>query len=172
MTRSMLALLTLLSAFVMGAAACRSAEELRAQVTLTLVVVGVEDDELVEIVVADETRRARPADDLVTFVLALEPGDHDGAITVFGVEDEDDGVRLEPRRCGTFAVTVDDEPTATGIVADQLARCDGEEGEGEGEEGEGEGEEGEGEEGEGEGEEGEGEGEGEGPEEGGEGEGE
>ncbi|MDP2342374.1 MAG: hypothetical protein Q8O67_15570 [Deltaproteobacteria bacterium] len=152
---------------VVVAASCRGSEELFEQVTVTVVVVGVERDELAEIIVDDQTRRASPDGDVVTFALALAAGEYEGSVTIFKVEDDDDGEpRLDAERCGLFSLTVGDEPTATGISADDLESCDedeGEEGEGEGEGEEGEGEgEGEGEEGEGE--EGEGEGEGEGEE--------
>jgi hypothetical protein len=156
---------------------CRGPEDLLEQVTVTIFVVGVEGDDLAEIAVAGETRRAgpdSPEGELVTFALALPEGGYQGSITIFRIEDDGGEERLEPRRCGTFAFTVGEAPSATGIVVDDLEECDDDDDddgeEGEGEEGEGEGEEGEGEEGEGEGEEGEGEegegdgdGEGEGP---------
>jgi hypothetical protein len=151
---------------IAGVLGCRDIDDLEGSITANIFVVGVEENLLVQVDVDGQRLRANPeaGDNLVAFALSLPTGAHAGQVTVFEVEDEDEGQVLKPRQCGPFSVTVgtdDDNPVAVAVVVDDLPECEGEDivddpidvvegespGEGEGEdtaedpgEGEGEGE--------------------------------
>ena len=136
-------------AVALALSSCRSPEDLLKTVNAVILVVGVDDNDFAVIDVAGETRQSEPtADDVVEFKLSLPEGEHEGSVTVVEVKGGDDEEEEEEeddsRRCGLFTIIVKDgEIAAAGIVAEDLPRCDGDEGEGEDEpdgEGEGEGE--------------------------------
>jgi len=122
---------------VMGAAlavasvGCRDIDDLKGSITANIFVVGVEEDLLVQVDINGQRLRANPeaGDNLVAFALSLPTGTHEGQVTVFEVEDEDEGQVLKPRECGPFSVTVGagDDPVAVAIVVDDLPECEEEE---------------------------------------------
>jgi hypothetical protein len=125
--RQLLKILTL-ACSVASLSACRDPAELSGAVTAVLVVVGVDDDNVVEVDIDDASRRASPksGDNLVSFNLPLAPGTHVGTVVVFEVEDEGE----EPRDCGRVTIVVPavrpDGPVLAAIVADELGECPGE----------------------------------------------
>lgn len=120
---------------VMCASSCRLPDELLEDVNARILVVGVDDDEIVAIDVADASRRSLPpTDGVVDLFLRLPAGRHEGDITVVriigddGDNDDPDGDNdddEQPQRCGTFTITVtDDDLTAIAITVDDLPRCE------------------------------------------------
>jgi hypothetical protein len=119
---------------------CRGTDELVASIGAHVVVVVDDDDEqVVQLDIADLQVRGAAVDgsNVVSFALPLDPGEHQGAATIFRVED--DGLR--PDRCGPFVVRVVDgaPPPTVALVADDLPGCDDDDVDGaDGVEGEGE----------------------------------
>jgi hypothetical protein len=116
---------------VTGLIGCRDIDDLEAAITANIFVVGVEQDLLVQVDINGQRLRANPeaGDNLVAFALSLPIGTHTGQVTIFEVEDEDEGQVLKPRECGPLSVTVgtdDDDPVAVAIVVDDLPDCEGE----------------------------------------------
>ena len=93
--------------------ACRDPAELSSAVTAVLIVVGVDDDNTVEVDIGGASRRAQPArgDNLVSFSLPLPAGTHVGTVVVFEVEDDDGGEAERP----------------SAVVAEDLGECPEEE---------------------------------------------
>ena len=114
--------LLFVSTIAIAAGCTHDPAELIEGVNTTVFVVGIEDRDVAEIAVAGETRRADPEgsdddegdDDLVVFQLALPVGEHEGNVTVLHREDD----RLEPRRCGTFRVSLPDAGATDSVVID------------------------------------------------------
>lgn len=130
--RQLLSGLTL-ACSVASLSACRDPAELSGAVTAVLVVVGVDDDTVVEVDIGDAARRAAPkaGDNLVSFNLPLPAGTHTGSVVVFEIEDEDEGEVERPRDCGTVTIVVpevlEDGPVLSAVVADDLGECPEEE---------------------------------------------
>lgn len=114
--------------------ACRDPAELSGAVTAVLIVVGVDDENTVEVDIGGASRRARPApgDNLVSFNLPLAPGTHVGTVVVFELDDED-GEAERPRDCGSVTIVLpeiqDDGPVLSAVVAEDLGECPDDEGE-------------------------------------------
>lgn len=114
-----------LACSVASLSACRDPVELSGAVTAVLVVVGVDDDNVVEVDIDDVSRRASPkaGDNLVSFNLPLAPGTHVGTVVVLEVEDEGE----EPRDCGSVTIVVPavrpEGPVLAAVVADELGEC-------------------------------------------------
>jgi hypothetical protein len=113
--------------------ACRDPAELSSAVTAVLIVVGVDDDNTVEVDIGGASRRAQPArgDNLVSFSLPLPAGTHVGTVVVFEVEDDDGGEAERPRDCGAVTIVVpevqNDGPVLSAVVAEDLGECPEEE---------------------------------------------
>jgi hypothetical protein len=112
--------------------ACRDPAELSSAVTAVLIVVGVDDDNTVEVDIGGASRRGQPArgDNLVSFSLPLPAGTHVGTVVVFERED-DDGQAERPRDCGSVTIVVpevqNDGPVLSAVVAEDLGECPEEE---------------------------------------------
>jgi hypothetical protein len=126
--RQLLSGLTL-ACSVASLSACRDPAELSGAVTAVLVVVGVDDDNVVEVDINGASRRAAPkaGDNLVSFSLPLPAGTHSGTVVVFEIEDEDEGEVERPRDCGIVTIVVpevlQDGPVFSAVVADDLGEC-------------------------------------------------
>ena len=128
--------------------ACRSPDELNEIITAQVFIIGVDDDQWVELEIENQLVATESEDDanLLQFSLALEPGIHEGSVTVFELErnergrdddhddDENDWHRpdddeIEALRCGEFTIVIPEAVTpattvSIAIVVDDLAPCD------------------------------------------------
>jgi hypothetical protein len=122
---------------------CRSPDELNEIISAQVFVIGVDEDQWVELeiderIVATESNASA---NLLQFSLALEPGIHEGTITVFELErgerhrgDDDEWRRpeddeIEEFRCGEFSIEIPQQvnpanPVSIAIVVEDLAPCD------------------------------------------------
>ncbi len=109
---------------------CRDPDDLVASISATVIVVGIQSDELVQLDLEGLRLRAQTeaGDNLVSFGVSLPVGTFQGQVTIFEVEADDDGPVLRPRDCGPFTVTVagSGDPVAIAIVAADLPDCEGE----------------------------------------------
>lgn len=139
LTRCLLALLFL------ALGGCRSPDELNEIITAQVFVIGVEEDQWVELEIEDSVvaTESHSAANLLQFSLALDPGIHEGMITVFELErnerrQDDDGWHrpdddeIEALRCGDFSIEIPEQmnpatPVSIAIVVEDLGRCEDEE---------------------------------------------
>lgn len=97
-------------------------ELVRERYNATLLIVGTTPGEQLEVHIGDEVARPRAraggADDgVITVLLSLEPGSHDGEVRAQRAQ--------LPARCAGFTIVIDEEPSSAATVDMAMApRCD------------------------------------------------